>query len=932
MSKQSPKNVTATALTKDQTNACWYVYIAKNNGLSQEDRDCAQWLDEWLGLKRTEHREHNGNNKYWKILLAYWKDRTDYYLRKAQRAKSKTEKLSKDDIRGFCQDVDKDFDMDKFNEEWEEVMVILRSIGNETLRDGNIYDDSNRGDDKDSDDSVLMRYYNFWGRSSRQNYLQSRLRQSREKEISALEKSVVDYQLCVYYLEMLGMPISIWESIVRFRDIKAKIVINIVILERLPEATLKTNQIRTLLTDWKSRGLDTNKALKTLSESRTGQKVYLHCELQILLLFHQIRTNSNLIKHKFIGCSKLSCHLCWEILKDRDFKTRGSHGKISAKCVFPLPFELDGIIKTLKRLHHEWKVLFDQHKDGKFPVWPRQIDTDPARTEINNLDKVSYGRPLTVYLLITYLKAIAKKRLDKLGCQGYDSHQFPYQILNNVNPGRGSFADVYAANRGRSSRAYALKRMKIDSPEKLNLIEKEINNLREVKHQNILVLHEAFYEKTDPRIVYLATSPWAPETLHVAFWKLRKKNHDLWWSQLGSDPRLFGPWQSIIQQCLDGLTYLHSRGIIHKDLKPHNILLFPTTDQPAGICPIIADFGISKNIAANCGTDGLGTYEFKAPEQTRSTRGPTGQRSDQRSDIWSLGCCFAFIAVLLRCGIPKLKEFWGKTMDSTELRQRGFYNDNNRKRLKDVLELDENSFSHPTDSGLVYSVQLGRLVKKILVKNPEHRILAADALYTLKQLDARLQVLELPLPPMNICIRLGSNTVVRGIAHLDIAPTRELINRCYAYFEEEASIHGYPNSPSDIRLIYFKHANYLMPPGRNIFQSEAFDLTSKDVGKIHGRTFYSGHDWTSSLPIFKLLALRKNLFTTLAENIDSTTHCGLEIQSQRTSLCSGSLPHNFGNMSPEISNLVVQERRGKQGNETEGSNPSIRIGAAESST
>ena len=88
-------------------------------------------------------------------------------------------------------------------------MVIHRSIENGTLRDGNMYDDSKRGDDKDSDDSVLIRYYNFWGRSSWQNYLKSRSRESREEETSALENSGVNYQLCGDYLEMLGMPIFI---------------------------------------------------------------------------------------------------------------------------------------------------------------------------------------------------------------------------------------------------------------------------------------------------------------------------------------------------------------------------------------------------------------------------------------------------------------------------------------------------------------------------------------------------------------------------------------------------------------------------------------------------------------------------------------------------------------------------------------------------
>lgn len=102
------------------------------------------------------------------------------------------------------------------------------------------------------------------------------------------------------------------------------------------------------------------------------------------------------------------------------------------------------------------------------------------------------------------------------------------------------------------------------------------------------------------------------------------------------------------------------------------------------------------------------------------------------------------------------KNSGGETMELAGLRGRGFHNEKNRKILKALLKLDEHSLSHPTNSGLVYSVQLGKLVKKMLRKVPENRIPAANALYTAKQLDARLQILELSLPPRNVCIRSGS--------------------------------------------------------------------------------------------------------------------------------------------------------------------------------
>lgn len=93
--------------------------------------------------------------------------------------------------------------------------------------------------------------------------------------------------------------------------------------------------------------------------------------------------------------------------------------------------------------------------------------------------------------------------------------------------------------------------------------------------------------------------------------------------------------KSFTRQILDGLAYLHSQNILHRDLKADNILV-----DPAGICKI-SDFGISKR------TDGEGAYDsmistnlkgsvfWMAPEVVHSIK---GQGYSAKVDIWSLGC------------------------------------------------------------------------------------------------------------------------------------------------------------------------------------------------------------------------------------------------------------------------------------------------------
>jgi serine/threonine-protein kinase len=86
----------------------------------------------------------------------------------------------------------------------------------------------------------------------------------------------------------------------------------------------------------------------------------------------------------------------------------------------------------------------------------------------------------------------------------------------------------------------------------------------------------------------------------------------------------------IVSQICDGLQYLHSHGVVHRDLKPQNIMLCSDGSLR------IMDFGIAKAAASRRITFGgfsptMGTPDYMAPEQVK------GQRGDERTDVYSLG-------------------------------------------------------------------------------------------------------------------------------------------------------------------------------------------------------------------------------------------------------------------------------------------------------
>lgn len=191
-----------------------------------------------------------------------------------------------------------------------------------------------------------------------------------------------------------------------------------------------------------------------------------------------------------------------------------------------------------------------------------------------------------------------------------------FQILAQL--GKGGMATVYKAFQPSLDRTVALKVLHpgiSESPEMRERFDREAKAIARLQHPNIIQVFD--FDTVDGHS-FLVMELVDGGTLKAKLVDLARTGQRL---PLGEASR-------IVREVGEALDAAHNQGIVHRDVKPSNILL--TTSGKA----VVADFGIARIIAGAQQTQtgvGVGTPEYMSPEQSQ------GLEIDHRSDIYSLG-------------------------------------------------------------------------------------------------------------------------------------------------------------------------------------------------------------------------------------------------------------------------------------------------------
>jgi hypothetical protein len=249
-----------------------------------------------------------------------------------------------------------------------------------------------------------------------------------------------------------------------------------------------------------------------------------------------------------------------------------------------------------------------------------------------------------------------------------------FELIEKI--GQGGMGQVWRAHDRELREEIALKMLSAEfahDPICLRQLKDEVRRGRKLGHPYIIRIYELFTGDVDT--VFITMEMVRGKNINY----LRAQQTDMRFSEAQVEP-----W---LRQIASALAYAHSEGILHRDIKPNNILI--TTDNTAKL----ADFGIAVAMSESVTRvtrNTSGTPAYMSPEQIQ------GNSATTSSDLYSLGCTF----FELLCGKPP---YASGTVDTV------------------IRQHLEGRLPEPAEWPVSLTPRMSKLLQALLQRSPEDR-------------------------------------------------------------------------------------------------------------------------------------------------------------------------------------------------------------------